>query len=203
MIINLDRAVRSIGGRSEGSGRTSPGRAVGETTLSVREKRTSAALMRVNHAGEVAAQALYHGQALTAGNPALREAMEQAAREEDDHLRWCRERLEQLEGRTSVLDPIWYAGAFAFGAASGLAGDRINLGFLAETERQVVKHLNDHLERLPVPDQRSRAILEQMREDEAHHAQVAERHGAAGLPPVVKRAMRFVSRVMTRTAYWF
>jgi len=202
MIINLDRAVRSIGGRSQGSGRANPGRAVGETTLSVREKRISAALMRVNHAGEVAAQALYHGQALTSGDPALREAMEQAAREEDDHLRWCRERLEQLEGRTSVLDPVWYAGAFAFGAASGLAGDRINLGFLAETERQVVEHLSDHLERIPDPDQRSRAILEQMREDEAHHAETAERHGAAGLPAAVKRAMRFASRVMTRTAYW-
>jgi ubiquinone biosynthesis monooxygenase Coq7 len=102
-----------------------------------------------------------------------------------------------------VLDPFWYAGAFAFGADTGLAGDRINLGFLAETERQVVEHLGDHLERLPGPDQRSRAILEQMREDEAHHAQTAEQHGAAGLPAVVKRAMRFASRVMTRTAYWF
>ncbi len=127
--------------------------------------------------------------------------MDQAAREEDDHLRWCRKRIEELDGRTSVLDPFWYAGALAFGALAGLAGDRINLGFLAETERQVVTHLDDHLSRLPEGDVRSRAVLEQMRTDEAAHAKTAEQSGAAELPMPVKRAMQFASRVMTRTAY--
>ncbi len=170
--------------------------------MSARERRTSAALMRVNHAGEVAAQALYHGQALTASDPRLRHAMEQAAREEDDHLRWCRQRLDELDGRTSLLDPFWYAGALTFGAIAGIAGDRVNLGFLAETEHQVVAHLEDHLARLPESDARSRAVLTQMREDEAAHARTAEDRGAVALPPLVKRAMRFASRVMTRTAYY-
>lgn len=158
--------------------------------------------MRVNHAGEVAAQALYHGQAVTARNPDVRSAMEQSAREEEDHLNWCRERLAQLESHTSVLAPVWYAGGFACGALAGLAGDRVNLGFLAETERQVVRHLDDHLGRLPESDRRSRAIIEQMREDEAAHAVTAESHGAAELPNFVRRAMKVASRVMTRTAYW-
>ncbi len=203
MIINLDRAVRSLQGRGPGGGRPSPAENLGEDALTPRERRTSAALMRVNHAGEVAAQALYHGQALTSSNPGLRSAMEQAAREEDDHLRWCRARLDELDGRASVLDPFWYAGALTFGAVAGLAGDRINLGFLAETEHQVVAHLEEHLSRLPDSDVRSRAVLEQMRADEAEHARSAEVRGAAELPPLVKRAMRFASGVMTRTAYFF
>lgn len=201
IIINLDRAVRSLQGRNPGSGRPSPAGNQDPDAMSARERRTSAALMRVNHAGEVAAQALYHGQALTATDPALRRAMEQAAREEDDHLRWCRQRLDELEGRTSLLDPFWYAGALTFGAIAGIAGDRVNLGFLAETEHQVVAHLEDHLSKLPESDARSRAVLEQMREDEAAHARTAEDRGAVALPPLVKRAMRFASRVMTRTAY--
>ena len=202
MIINLDRAVRSLQGRGPGGGRVSPAEGEAEDALSSPERRTSAALMRVNHAGEVAAQALYHGQALTSANPDLRRAMEQAAREEDDHLRWCRQRLDELGGRASILDPFWYAGALTFGAVAGLAGDRINLGFLAETEHQVVAHLEDHLSRLPESDTRSRAVLEQMRADEAAHARSAEDRGAAELPPLVKRAMRFASKVMTRTAYF-
>ncbi len=201
MIINLDRAVRSLQGRGASSGRPSPAEGQDPDALSARDRRTSASLMRVNHAGEVAAQALYHGQALTSSDPELRHAMEQAAREEEDHLRWCRDRIDELEGRTSVLDPFWYAGALTFGAIAGLAGDRINLGFLAETEHQVVAHLDDHLSRLPAADLRSRAVLEQMRSDEAAHARTAEQQGAAELPPLVKRAMRFASRVMTRTAY--
>ena len=202
IIINLDRAVRSLQGKNPGSGRPSPAQDQDPDVMSARERRTSAALMRVNHAGEVAAQALYHGQALTATDPALRRAMEQAAREEDDHLRWCRQRLDELEGRTSLLDPFWYAGALTFGAIAGIAGDRVNLGFLAETEHQVVAHLEDHLARLPESDARSRAVLAQMREDEAAHARTAEDRGAVELPSVVKRAMRFASRVMTRTAYY-
>ena len=202
MIINLDRAVRSIQGRGPAGGRPSPAEDRSQDELSARERQVSAALMRVNHAGEVAAQALYHGQAITTGDPELRGAMEQAAREEDDHLRWCRQRLDELGGRTSLLDPFWYAGSLAFGALAGLAGDRINLGFLAETEHQVVAHLDDHLSRLPESDHRSRAVLEQMRTDEAAHARGAEQRGAVELPPVVKRAMKFASRMMTRTAYF-
>ncbi|MDX1527576.1 MAG: 2-polyprenyl-3-methyl-6-methoxy-1,4-benzoquinone monooxygenase [Gammaproteobacteria bacterium] len=202
IIINLDRAVRSIQGKNPGSGRPSPAQDQDADVMSARARRTSAALMRMNHAGEVAAQALYHGQALTATDPALRRAMEQAAREEDDHLRWCRQRLDELEGRTSLLDPFWYAGALTFGAIAGIAGDRVNLGFLAETEHQVVAHLEDHLAKLPESDARSRAVLAQMREDEAAHARTAEDRGAVDLPPLVKRAMRFASRVMTRTAYY-
>lgn len=202
IIINLDRAVRSLRGQYAAGGRPSPAEGQSADALSSRERRTSAALMRVNHAGEIAAQALYHGQRLTASDPELRRAMEQAAREEDDHLRWCRRRLDELGGKTSVLDPFWYAGALTFGAMAGLAGDRINLGFLAETEHQVVAHLEDHLSRLPAADARSRAVLEQMRMDEAGHARTAEQRGAVELPRLVKRAMRFASRVMTRTAYF-
>lgn len=204
MIINLDRAIRSLQGRGTGSGRSSPAQTEPSSeAMTSRERRASAALMRVNHAGEVAAQALYHGQALTVTDPALHRAMDQAAREEDDHLRWCRQRLDELGGRTSFLDPFWYAGALTIGAVAGLAGDRVSLGFLAETEHQVVAHLENHLSRLPAGDARSRAVLEQMREDEAAHARSAEDRGAVVLPSIVKRAMRFASRVMTRTAYFF
>lgn len=202
MIINLDRAVRSLNGPPPAGGRPNPGRDKPDVELSATERRRAAGLMRVNHAGEVAAQALYHGQALTSANPELRRTMDQAAREEEDHLKWCRERLAQLGGRTSLLDPVWYAGGFAFGALAGLAGDRVNLGFLAETERQVVEHLEGHLDRLPPSDDISRAILEKMRDDEAGHAGTAEAHGAAALPGIVRRAMKSASRVMTRTAYW-
>lgn len=201
IIINLDRAVRSIQGRGGGSGRPSPAQSQSSEAMSSGERRRSASLMRVNHAGEVAAQALYHGQALTARDPELRRVLEQSAREEDDHMHWCRQRLDELGGRTSLLDPFWYAGALTFGAVAGFAGDRVNLGFLAETEHQVVAHLTDHLSRLPASDGRSRAVLEQMRLDEAAHAHTAENHGAIELPSAVKRAMRFASRVMTRTAY--
>ena len=202
MIINLDLAVRSLQGRGPGSGRPNPAQTESSEAMTSRDRRRSAALMRVNHAGEVAAQALYHGQALMAKDPELRRAMEQSAREEDDHMHWCRQRLDELGGRTSRLDPFWYAGALTFGAVAGLAGDRVNLGFLAETEHQVVAHLTDHLSRLPESDGRSRAVLEQMRIDEAAHARTAEDRGAVELPSLVKRAMRFASGVMTRTAYF-
>ena len=173
-----------------------------DEALDDRERRHSAGLMRVNHAGEVAAQALYRGQALAARDASVRAAMEQAAREEGDHLVWCRTRLEELDAAPSRLDPLWYVGSFAIGVAAGFAGDRWSLGFVVETERQVVEHLGDHLARLPGGDRRSRALIERMRADEQRHATRAHTAGGAALPPVVRRAMRAASKVMTRTAYW-
>ena len=173
-----------------------------DDALDERERRHSAGLMRVDHAGEVAAQALYRGQALTARDPAVRAAMEEAAREESDHLAWCRARLEELGAAPSRLDPLWYAGSLAIGAVAGLAGDRWSLGFVVETERQVAEHLGDHLARLPAGDHRSRALLRQMRADEQRHATRAHAAGGAPLPPIVRRAMRAASRIMTRSAYW-
>jgi ubiquinone biosynthesis monooxygenase Coq7 len=166
------------------------------------ERKHGAALMRVNHAGEVCAQALYQGQALTARNAAARNALERAADEETEHLAWTERRIEELGGRKSVLNPLWYAGSFALGAAAGLLGDKWNLGFLAETERQVAKHLDGHLNEIPAGDSKSRAVLEQMRVDEAGHATSALEHGAAELPMPVRLAMRLSSKVMTRTSYW-
>jgi ubiquinone biosynthesis monooxygenase Coq7 len=160
-----------------------------------------AGLLRVDHAGEVCAQALYQGQALTARRADVRSRLEQAAREENDHLAWCGRRLEELGSHRSLLNPLWYAGSFAIGALAGLAGDRWSLGFLAETERQVVRHLDGHLADLPPDDMKSRAILEQMREDEGRHATTAVDAGAAELPGAVKGLMAGVSRVLTAVAY--
>jgi len=157
--------------------------------------------MRVNHVGEVCAQALYQGQALTARHPAARAALEKAAREEEDHLAWSAERIRELGGRPSLLNPLWYAGAFAMGAVAGALGDRWNLAFLAETERQVEEHLGGHLEALPQDDRRTRAVVEAMRADEARHRASAVQLGAAELPVPVKRAMRLASKVMTTVAY--
>ena len=202
MIVNLDRALRAVGGAARGTGRDYPGHAVSESQLEDSARRHAAALMRVNHAGEVAAQALYHGQSLTARGEQVRDDLERAACEEEDHLIWCRRRLDELHDRPSALDPLWYTGSFAIGALAGLAGDRVNLGFLAETERQVEAHLEGHLQRLPPEDGRSRAVVQQMQRDEVAHAHMAERGGALPLPAPVRRAMRLVSKVMTRTAYW-
>jgi ubiquinone biosynthesis monooxygenase Coq7 len=166
------------------------------------DRRLSAGLMRVNHTGEICAQALYSGQALVARDAAIRAALQTAAAEERDHLAWCRERLSDLDSRSSFLDPLWYAGSFAWGVVSGLAGDRWSLGFLAETEAQVERHLDGHLERLPADDRCSRAIVEQMRDDENRHGETGRALGAAELHPAVKRAMRAASKMMTRTAYW-
>ena len=182
--------------------RANPADLVAETPLTTGEKALSAGLMRVNHAGEVAAQALYQGQGLTARNLSVAELMQRSAAEEGDHLQWCDERLRQLDSHTSHLNPLWYLGSLSIGVCAGLAGDRWNLGFVAETERQVERHLDSHLARLPAGDLKSRAILEQMREDECHHAGVAIESGAAELPPAVKKIMRFCSGIMTRTAYW-
>jgi ubiquinone biosynthesis monooxygenase Coq7 len=157
--------------------------------------------MRVNHSGEVSAQALYQGQSITARNQAVREKLEQAALEENDHLVWTENRLQELGESPSLLNPLWYTGSFAIGAFAGALGDKWNLGFLAETEHQVVKHLDEHLNRIPVSDRRSRAILEQMKVDEARHATTALDHGGAVLPLPVKKLMQAMSKVMTRSAY--
>jgi len=166
------------------------------------EKREAAGLMRVNHAGEVAAQALYHGQAAFARNPATRALLLQAAREEADHLGWCQQRLSELGSRPSVLGPLWYAGSFAIGALAAALGDRISLGFVAETERQVEGHIDSHLERLPAADTRSRTILEAMRQDEIQHGEAAISAGGGELPAPARALMRGTARVMTFTSYW-
>jgi ubiquinone biosynthesis monooxygenase Coq7 len=181
-----------------------PGRAgyASLPTLTDSEKREAASLMRVNHAGEVAAQALYHGQAALARNPATRELLLQAAREEADHLGWCQQRLRELDSRPSVFGPLWYAGSFAIGALAAALGDRVSLGFVAETERQVEGHIDSHLERLPSADTRSRAILEAMRHDEIEHGEAAISAGGAELPAPARTLMRGTARVMTFTSYW-
>jgi len=172
-----------------------------DTVLTPDEKRESAALMRVNHAGEVAAQALYHAQAMFARDPEIREFMLHAAREETDHLAWCETRLKELGSRPSLLNPLWYAGSFGIGTLAALLGDRASLGFVAETERQVEGHLKGHLDLLPAGDQRSRAIVEAMRHDEVGHGEKALSAGGARLPGPVRELMRRTARVMTHTAY--
>jgi 3-demethoxyubiquinol 3-hydroxylase len=172
------------------------------TALTPAEQALSIRLMRVNHCGEVCAQALYQGQALVAKTPQTRAVLNHAAVEERDHLAWCGERIAELGGSTSVLNPIWYAGSFSLGVVAGLLGDKRSMGFLVETERQVEAHLNDHLQRLPAADTASRKILETMREDEHRHGQTGVNHGATLVPPPVTAVMRGVSAVMTRSTYW-
>jgi ubiquinone biosynthesis monooxygenase Coq7 len=174
-----------------------------DSALSAEDRRESAALMRVNHAGEVAAQALYHAQAMFARDPEVRDFMLNAAREESDHLAWCEARLRELGSRPSLLKPLWYAGSFGIGTLAALMGDRASLGFVAETERQVEGHLRGHLDRLPAADARSRAIVDAMRHDEAGHGQQALSAGGARLPGPIRELMRQTARVMTHTAYRF
>jgi ubiquinone biosynthesis monooxygenase Coq7 len=200
VIAEFDRALRTVSNVAEAS-RVSPAAALPEAELDEHDRRHAAALMRVNHVGEVCAQALYQGQALTARDAHARQALERAAREEEDHLAWSAQRVHELGGRTSLLNPFWYAGAFAMGSVAGALGDRWNLGFLAETERQVEEHLSGHLERLPREDARTRTVVEAMRADEARHRDTAVRLGAAELPRPVKLAMRLASTVMTRVSY--
>jgi ubiquinone biosynthesis monooxygenase Coq7 len=200
LITEFDRALRAVSNVTEAS-RASPAEALPEAELNEHDRRHAAALMRVNHVGEVCAQALYQGQALTARDPRARQALERAAREEEDHLAWSAQRVHDLGGRTSLLNPFWYAGAFAMGAVAGALGDRWNLGFLAETERQVEEHLSGHLERLPREDARTRTVVEAMRADEARHRDTAVRLGAAELPRSIRLAMRVASGFMTRVAY--
>ncbi|HUO96607.1 MAG TPA: 2-polyprenyl-3-methyl-6-methoxy-1,4-benzoquinone monooxygenase [Steroidobacteraceae bacterium] len=193
-------APSAIGGTGRPTPRPADAPATGE--LEPEAGREAASLMRVNHAGEVAAQALYHGQALVARDPATREFLLNAAREEGDHLVWCAERLEALRSRPSLLNPLWYAGSAAIGALAGLAGDRISLGFITETERQVEGHIDEHLARLPAADTASRAILEQMKADEIRHGAHALERGGATLPEPLPALMRMTAKLMTRSAYW-
>lgn len=200
-IVSFDRGLRTLFAHAQ-SLREVPGVSLHDAPLDETQRRTSASLMRVNHSGEICAQALYQGQALTARDASAKQALEQAAQEETEHLAWTERRIAELGGSKSVLNPLFYAGSFAIGVACGLLGDKWNLGFLAETERQVVRHLEGHLQRLPADDQKSRAIIEQMREDESRHATSAMDHGGAELPAPVKSAMKASSKVMTETAYW-
>ncbi len=199
-IASFDQALRSVVPDATQAERPSPARPEA-STLNVQDARHAAGLMRVNHSGEVAAQALYHGQALTAKLPNVREAMQQAAREEQDHLAWCEERLKELDSHTSLLNPLWYALSFGIGAVAGIAGDEYSLGFVAETERQVGAHLESHLKSLPEQDARSRVILEQMHTDELHHRDQALAAGGKEPPESVRRLMTAISQVMTKTSY--
>lgn len=201
LLSQADQALRTVFGVTRPPTRQNPSTGVATQELSDDDRRHVAGLMRVNHAGEIAAQALYQGQALTARLDAIRDAMEHAADEENDHLAWCEERLTELNDRTSRLNPIWFAGSFTIGALAGLVGDRWSLGFVAETEKQVVEHLASHLESLPDQDKRSRAILEQMKKDEAEHGDQAIRAGGAELPSPIRKLMRLTSKIMTKTAY--
>lgn len=183
--------------------RPTPAQSLPEASMSDSEREHAMRLMRVNHAGEVAAQALYHGQAVTAKLPEVRAEMEHAADEENDHLAWCEQRIRELGGEVSALQPFWYAGSFALGALAGAIGDKWSLGFVAETEKQVVKHLEEHETQLPAEDQKTRAILKQMKQDEAEHGEKAMQAGGAELPEVVQLMMSLSSKVMTKTAYWW
>ncbi len=202
MIMNVDLGLRTLLAQQQPTTRHNPGDALAEQPLSDQQSKHSAGLMRVNHAGEVAAQALYQGQAITAKLTRVREQMQQAAQEEVEHLAWCEQRLKELNSHRSLINFIWYSGSLMIGAIAGLAGDQWSLGFVVETERQVVKHLNKHLQELPQQDAKSRAIVEQMREDELQHALLASGAGAAELPPPIKIMMRYMSKIMTTSAYY-
>lgn len=200
LIIGFDRALRTLSGTATPA-RPVPGAKLPETVLEPHERQQAAGLMRVNHTGEVCAQALYSAQALVARDPEIRARYDRAAREEEDHLAWTQTRLAEMGDRPSLLNPLWYAGSFAIGLVAGIAGDRANLGFVVETERQVEEHLTSHMDRLPQNDAKSRAIVEQMRDDEARHGAMAIEAGALPLPYPVRRAMRAAADVMRAVAY--
>lgn len=202
LLIGAQRSLARGAGGAAAAARPNPAVEVPDPELDPAARRHAAGLMRVNHAGEVAAQALYLGHAAAAREPAVREHMLRAAEDESAHLAWCQQRLAELGDRTSRLDPLWYAGSFAIGALAGLAGDRWSLGFVEETERQVSEHLRGHLEKLPEEDARSRAIVEAMQQEEERHGQEAVAAGAAPLPTAVRHLMRGVATIMTRSAYW-
>jgi len=200
LILGFDRTLRTLAGIAS-SARPLPGADLPEAELSPPERRHAAGLMRVNHTGEICAQALYVAQALVARDPSIRARFAQAAREEEEHLAWTRTRLAELDSRPSLLNPLWYAGSFAIGVAAGVAGDDVNLGFVVETERQVEEHLTGHMQRLPDGDAKSRAIVLQMRDDEARHGAMAQAAGASPLPFPVKGLMRVAADVMRTVAY--
>ena len=200
LILGFDRALRTLSGTTVPA-RASPAAKLPEPALEAHERRHAAGLMRVNHTGEICAQALYSAQALVARDPEIRERYARVARDEEDHLAWTQLRLAEMDARPSLLNPLWYAGSFAIGVAAGVAGDRANLGFVVETEHQVEEHLTAHIERLPANDAKSRAIVEQMRDDEARHGAMALEAGAVQLPFPVRRAMRAAADVMRAIAY--
>jgi ubiquinone biosynthesis monooxygenase Coq7 len=200
-IIEFDTTLRSVAGGAHAH-RPTPGSDKQSTSLlDAKEREHAAGLMRVNHVGEVCAQALYQSQKLVARNPEIRQMLDHSGQEEMDHLAWCETRLQELGSHTSYLNPIWYAGSFAIGLAAGLAGDKWSLGFVAETEKQVENHLQSHLEKLPIEDERSRAIVDQMRIDEIEHGRAAISAGAAVLPEPIQKLMQAISKIMTSTAY--
>jgi len=201
LIIEFDKGLRTLFSQAH-SIRPYPDAGMAEIDLSDSEKNKAAALMRINHCGEICAQALYQGQALTARDPLVQRKLGEAAQEETEHLAWTAQRVNDLGGHLSVLNPLWYTSSLAIGACAGLLGDKWNLGFLAETERQVGAHLQSHLNKLPEKDARSRAVVQQMYLDEVQHSDMAIKLGASELPPPVKLAMRLSGKIMTRTAYW-
>lgn len=201
LILQLDQALRTVFAKAP-TARPLPGVEFPEADMTETERRHVAALMRINHVGEVCAQALYAGQAFTAEDAGMRQTLAQAAWEETEHLNWTESRIAELGGRKSLLNPLWYVGAWTIGAVAGRLGDPVSLGFLAETERQVEAHLDSHLEQLPATDSRSRAIIDQMKADEVKHAQTAIALGASELPPLAKGAMQVAAKFMTGTAYW-
>ncbi len=202
LIGQLDQGLRTVFGKPEVTERANPANTAEDAELTEKEKQLSARLMRINHAGEVAAQALYQGQAVTARDKAIKQEMQTSAAEEYDHLDWCEKRVQALGSHTSYLNPLWYAGSFAIGALAGAVGDKWSLGFVVETEKQVCEHLTEHLKKLPQNDHKSRAVLQQMDIDEALHAAKAQKAGAAELPTPIKGLMRLTSKIMTRSAYW-
>ena len=201
LIIEFDKGLRALFSQAH-SIRPHPDTGIGEAELSDSEKKHAAALMRINHSGEICAQALYQGQALTARDPLVQQKLDEAAQEETEHLAWTAQRVYELGSHVSVLNPLWYTSSLAIGAVAGLLGDKWSLGFLAETEHQVGSHLQSHLVKLPEKDEKSRAVVQQMYIDETQHAQMAQQLGAMKLPLTVKMAMKFSGRVMTNTAYW-
>lgn len=202
LVGHADQVLRTLAPDAAHPARPSPAGTLAEAGLAEAERRQVIGFMRVNHTGEVCAQALYHGQALTAKLPEVRADMEQAAHEEVDHLAWCEQRLQELGARPSLLNPLFYAASFGVGALAGLAGDRWSLGFVAETERQVVEHLQGHIASLPLNDRRTRAVLDLMRDDEQKHRDMALQAGAAELPAPVQGAMQMMAKVMTGTTYY-
>ncbi len=202
LVINLDTGLRTLFGKPRITERSNPANTQAETKLSEAERELAGRLMRINHAGEVAAQGLYQGQALTAKLPKIREKMQRAAEEENDHLDWCEQRIKEMGTHVSYLNPLWYAGSVTIGALAGLAGDKWSLGFVAETEHQVVHHLDSQLQQISLNDQKTRAILEQMKADEDRHAGMAQSAGGAPLPWPTKKLMKLTSSIMTSTAWW-
>ncbi len=202
IIIEFDKGLQSSFSNREESKRAYPGELVAEKSMNEDERNHSAGLMRVNHAGEVCAQALYRGQSIATQNKTLKEHLTKAADEEEDHLYWCNKRLNELQSNSSVLNPIWYGVSFSMGVLSGLAGDKWSLGFVEETEKQVVKHLDSHLDAVSKNDKRSKKIIKQMRKDEDTHAEEAKEAGASELPQEVKKGMSLVAKVMTSTSYY-